>query len=84
MNKTKLKKELIEQIIAEFDRIGEEFTCLASFNSVRSFSRQLATRAVAEHGIYFSSSVYFPEISSGDNLQFWASKEYFARNFKGK
>jgi hypothetical protein len=76
MNKTQLKAKLVKMIMDEFDHQGYEFTCLASFNQVRDFSRQLANDAYDKHGFMFSNSNYFPVLNGGDNLQFWASKEY--------
>jgi transcriptional/translational regulatory protein YebC/TACO1 len=77
--KSQLKADAIELIIQEFEASGAEFTCLASFNSMRDYARKLAEQIYYDHGIMFSASTYFPLVNSGDNLQWWASTEYCTR-----
>ena len=76
LTKAKHKQDCIDLIIEEFKRVGCEFTCLASFNLVRDYARFLARKAAVEHGFVYSNSIYFPQVNSGDNLLFWAARQY--------
>jgi hypothetical protein len=77
--KVKLKQQAIDLIINEFNHRGIEFTCLATFNELREFTRSVAEQIYREHNVVFSTSTFFPIVNSGDNLQYWASQEYYTR-----
>jgi hypothetical protein len=79
LSKAKLKQHAIDMIIDEFNHRGIEFTCLAAFNEVREFARSVAEQIYRDHGVVFTSSAFFPIVNSGDNLQYWASHEYYTR-----
>lgn len=81
VSKAKYKHKLIDLIIQKFVESGEQFNCIASFNSVRSYARELALDANEKYGFVYSTSNYFPLISSGDNLQYWAAKKYLENNY---
>lgn len=83
ITKAALKEQAINQIIAEFEKSGTEFTCLASFHAVRDYARFLAHKIAENHGVVFSTSMYFPQVASGDNLMYWASNRYCENFVKG-